>query len=101
MDEPLWVFLDVLLLTLGLSLLVAGAFTAYLGSGKSRTVGGGLAGLGVVLWAVVAVLHLRDVGVPDGLELVPVLGDALVVLAAAVLGALAAVGVFLVAIMRS
>ena len=101
MDEPLWVFLDVLLLTFGLFLLIAGAFTAYFGSGKSRTMGGGLAGLGVVLWVVVAVLHLRDIGVPNGLELVPVLKDALVVLAAAVLGALAAVGVFLVAIMKA
>ena len=48
-----------------------------------------------------AVLHLRDVGVPNGLELVPVLRDALVVLGAAIVGALAAVGVFLVAIMKA
>ncbi len=101
MDEPLWVFLDVLLLTFGLFALIAGAFTAYFGSGKSRTIGGGLAGLGVALWVVVAVLHLRDIGVPNGLELLPVLKDALIVIGAVVVGALAAIGVFLVAIMRS
>ena len=101
MDEPFWVFLDVLLLTFGLFLLITGAFTAYFGSGKSRAMGGGLTSLGVVLWVVVAVLHLRDIGVPNGLELVPVVRDALIVLGAAVVGALAAIGVFLVAIMKS
>ena len=101
MNEPLWVFLDVLLLTFGLFLLIAGAFTAYFGSGKSRAIGGGLASLGVVLWVVVAVLHLRDIGVPNGLELLPVLKDAIIVITAAVVGALAAIGVFLVAIMKS
>ena len=101
MNEPLWVFLDMLLLTFGLFLLIAGAFTAYFGSGKSRAIGGGLASLGVVLWVVVAVLHLRDIGVPNGLELLPVLKDAIIVITAAVVGALAAIGVFLVAIMKS
>ena len=101
MDEPLWVFIDILLLTFGLFLIIAGAFTAYFGSGKSRGIGIGLLVLGIILGAVVGVMHLQNIGVPEGLELMDVLKDALVVILGAVFGALAAIGIFLVAIMKS
>lgn len=101
MQEPLWVFVDVLLLTFGLFLIIAGAFTAYFGSGKSRGIGVGLLVFGFVMGVVVALLHLQNIGVPEGLELMTVLKDALIVLLGAILGALAAIGIFLVAIMKS
>ena len=101
MDEPLWVFIDILLLTFGLFLIIAGAFTAYFGSGKSRGIGIGLLVLGIILGAVVGVMHLQNIGVPEGLELMDVLKDALVVILGAIFGALAAIGIFLVAIMKS
>jgi len=102
MDFALWVFIDVLLLTFGLFLIIAGAFTAYFGSGKSRAIGGALLAVGFVLWVLVAIMHLKDIGVPNGLELMnDVLKDSLVILGGAIIGALAAIGIFLLAIMKS
>ena len=101
MEEPLWVFVDILLLTFGLFLIIAGAFTAYFGSGKSRGIGIGLLVFGLVLGAVVGIMHLQNIGVPEGLLLTDVLKDALVVLLGAIFGALAAIGIFLIAIMKS
>ena len=101
MEEPLWIFVDVLLLTFGLFLIIAGAFTAYFGSGKSRGIGVGLLVLGVIMGAIVGIMHLQNVGIPEGLELMTVLKDALTVLGGAIIGALAAIGIFLVAIMKS
>lgn len=102
MDFAMWVFIDVLLLTFGLFLIIAGAFTAYFGSGKSRAIGGALLAVGFVLWVLVAIMHLKDIGVPNGLELIKdVLKDSLVILGGAIIGALAAIGIFLLAIMKS
>jgi len=101
MEFALWVFIDVLLLTFGLFLIIAGAFTAYFGSGKSRAIGGALLAVGFVLWVLVAIMHLKDIGVPNGLELMIVLKDSLVILGGAIIGALAAIGIFLLAIMKS
>jgi hypothetical protein len=102
MDFAMWVFIDVLLLTFGLFLIIAGAFTAYFGSGKSRAIGGALLAVGFVLWVLVAIMHLKDIGVPNGLELMnDVLKDSLVILGGAIIGALAAIGIFLLAIMKS
>jgi hypothetical protein len=100
-EEPLWVFIDILLLTFGLFLIIAGAFTAYFGSGKSRGIGVGLLVLGIILGVIVAVMHLQNIGVPKGLLLMDVLKDSLVVIGGAIIGALAAIGIFLVAIMKS
>ena len=44
-----WTFVTILLLTFSLFLVITGAFTAYFGSGKSRKIGGGLLGGGVVI----------------------------------------------------
>lgn len=101
MQSTLWVFVDILLLTFGLFLVLAGAFTAYFGSGKSRGIGVGLLVFGIVIWVVVAIMHLKDIGLPVDLELMDVLKDALVYIGAAIIGALAAIGIFLVAIMKS
>ncbi len=101
MENALWVFVDILLLTFGLFLVLAGAFTAYFGSGKSRGIGVGLLVFGIVIWVVVALMHLKDIGLPISVELMTVLKDALVYIGGAVIGALAAIGIFLVAIMKS
>jgi hypothetical protein len=90
-------FLTILLLILGLFLLLAGIFTAYFGSGKSRTIGILL----VVVGVVVAIgggywYHLANHG-----ELTSLILGAFYILLAAVIGALVAVAIFLVAIMKS
>ena len=92
-------FLTVLLLTLGLFMILAGAFTAYFGSGKSRMIGVVL----LVVGLVVAVLWIYLSGFSDMVEvnLSVVIWDAFLNIIAAVIGALIAIGVFLLAIMKS
>ncbi|MCI4348197.1 MAG: hypothetical protein L3J97_06240, partial [Thermoplasmata archaeon] len=91
-------FLEILLLIFGLFLILAGAFTAYFGSGKSRSIGVGLlvgglvVGLGIAYW-------YHTLNASGGLS--GLLWESFLVIVAAVIGALAAVAIFLVAIMKS
>src|SRR5207249_5402686 len=88
-------FITILLLTFSLFLVITGAFTAYFGSGKSRKIGGGLLGGGVVigvLWVVFAGPLNQQFGLWD------VVLQTIVILVAALLGAAAAIGLFLLAI---
>jgi hypothetical protein len=94
-------FVSVLLLVFALFLILAGIFTAYFGSGKSRTIGVALLVVGLVVGVLIGYLyHIGDFGAKSG-----TLGDlvfqAFLVIIAAVIGALIAVGIFLVAIMKS
>ena len=100
-----WQFVTILLLIFGLFLVLAGAFTTYFGSGHARTIGVSLVVGGVVLGILFAFLYAAvGSGVSTGGQL-NALGTLLwtgfLVIIAAVIGALAAVGVFLVAIMKS
>jgi hypothetical protein len=92
-------FLTVLLLTFGLFMILAGAFTAYFGSGKSRMIGVVL----LVVGLVVAVFWIYLGGFSDmiNVDLGGVIWTAFLNIIAAVIGALIAIGVFLLAIMKS
>lgn len=92
-------FLTVLLLTFGLFMVLAGAFTAYFGSGKSRTIGVVL----LVIGLVVGILWVYVTGFTDIVHVwvADVVWTAFVNILAAVIGALIAVGAFLLAIMKS
>jgi hypothetical protein len=92
-------FLTVLLLTFGLFMILAGAFTAYFGSGKSRMIGVVL----LVVGLVVALLWIYLAGFTDtiAVDLGGVIWTAFLNIIAAVIGALIAIGVFLLAIMKS
>lgn len=100
MEHTMWVFISVLLLTFGFFLILAGAFTAYFGSGKSRAIGVGLLVFGIIMGIVVLLMYQLDI-VPVELEFWTVIKDALVYMGAALVGAAIAIGVFLVAIMKS
>ncbi len=100
MEHTMWVFISVLLLTFGLFLILAGAFTAYFGSGKSRAIGVGLLVFGIVIGLVVVMMYQFDI-VPIELEFWTVIKEALVYIGSALVGAAIAIGVFLVAIMKS
>lgn len=92
-------FLAILLLVFGLFLILAGLFTAYFGSGKSRTIGVALLVVGIVMGALVALLaHVWGWSRSD---LFSVIGQAFAVIIAAVVGALIAIAIFLLAIMKS
>jgi len=92
-------FLTVLLLTFGLFMVLAGAFTAYFGSGKSRMIGVVL----LIVGLVVALLWIYVSGFSDivSVDLGTVIWTAFLNIIAAVIGALIAIGVFLLAIMKS
>jgi uncharacterized membrane-anchored protein len=92
-------FLTVLLLTFGLFMVLAGAFTAYFGSGKSRTIGVVL----LVIGFVVGILWVYLAGFTDSIvvDISDVVWTAFINILAAVIGALIAVGAFLLAIMKS
>ena len=95
--DPL-TFVTILLLTFALFLVITGAFTAYFGSGKSRKIGVGLlvGGLVVgVLWAWYSGPFSSTV------NLVNIIVESIGVILAAVIGAAAAIGLFLLAIMKS
>ena len=95
-----WAFLTVLILVFGLFMLLAGVFTAYFGSGKSRMIGVVLLVVGLVVGILWAVMALDSVDIIK-VDLSDVIWNAFLYILAGVLGALAAIGVFLVAIMKS
>lgn len=93
-------FLTILMLVFALFMLLAGIFTAYFGSGKSRMIGVVLLVVGLVVGILWVVMALDSVAIIE-VNLSYVLWYSFVYILAAVLGALAAIGVFLVAIMKS
>jgi hypothetical protein len=96
----MWNFLTILLLTFALFLVLTGAFTAYFGSGKSRKIGGGLLAGGLII----GILWVYLVGIANTISDVKVWDlfvQSLGILIAAIIGALLAVGLFLLAIMKS
>ncbi|HUJ78617.1 MAG TPA: hypothetical protein VLX64_06380, partial [Thermoplasmata archaeon] len=102
-SETWWPFLIILLLVFGLFLILAGLFTAYFGSGKSRSIGvallvvGLVVGLGSAYWYHAGIATPGS-GVPALFDLI---GQAFLVILAAAVGALIAIAIFLVAIMKS
>jgi len=92
-------FVSILLMVFALMMVIAGVFTAYFGSGRSRLIGIVLLVTGLVigvLWTVLA-------GFTDiiEIELGDVIWDAFLNILAGLIGILAAIGVFLLAIMKA
>jgi hypothetical protein len=92
-------FLTVLLMVFALVMILAGVFTAYFGSGKSRTIGVIL----LVVGLVVGVLWTYLAGMTDmiDIQLGSVIWNAFLYILAGLIGVLAAVGIFLLAIMKA
>jgi hypothetical protein len=80
-------------------MILAGIFTAYFGSGKSRTIGIILLVVGLVvgiLWTYLAgMTSMVDI------QLGTVIWNAFLYILAGLIGVLAAVGIFLLAIMKA
>ena len=93
--------LSMLMLVFAVASIIAGIFTAYFGSGKSRAVGAIL----IVIGLVVGVLFLSFAGILSFVDLGISFGEVVVngVLAVigAIIGALVALGIFLLAIMKA
>ncbi len=94
-------FLTVLLLVFSLLLFIAGVFTAYFGSGKSRKIGAGLLVIGLVIGIVVTFVFSNYGPLDEVVRITEVISQSIAVILAAVIGAAIAVGLFLLAIMKS
>ncbi|MCK4758261.1 MAG: hypothetical protein KAS67_07405 [Thermoplasmata archaeon] len=107
MDFNLWVFVTIFMLTFALFLVLVGIFTTYFGSGKSRKIGAGLMIGGLVLgilWVLMtSTLYFDETMIDMGTNvyLEQVILDAIVTIIAAGIGAGAALGIFLLSIMKS
>ena len=95
----LMAFLTVVILVFALFMLLAGIFTAYFGSGKSRMIGVALLVVGLVVGIIWVVLGMDSVGVLE-VDLSDVIWNAFLYIVAGVIGALIAFGAFLLAIMK-
>ena len=93
-------FLTVVILVFALFMLLAGIFTAYFGSGKSRMIGVVLLVIGLVVGLLWGVMGLDSVDIID-VNVGKVVWDAFLYILAGIIGALAAIGIFLLAIMKS
>ena len=93
-------FLTVVILVFALFMLLAGIFTAYFGSGKSRMIGVVLLVIGLVVGLIWGVMGLDSVDIID-VNVGKVVWDAFLYILAGIIGALAAIGIFLLAIMKS
>ncbi|MFO8077709.1 MAG: hypothetical protein R6U21_03600 [Thermoplasmatota archaeon] len=98
-------FLSMLMLVFAIASIIAGIFTAYFGSGKSRAVGGIL----IIIGLIVGIVFLWGAGVlgsmmgtPTGMfNLVGTVTNGIVAVIGAIVGALIALGIFLLAIMKA
>ncbi|MFH1013047.1 MAG: hypothetical protein V1769_00865 [Thermoplasmatota archaeon] len=97
-------FLSMLMLVFAVASVIAGIFTAYFGSGKSRAVGGILIAIGFI----VGILFLWGAGLlsfmgapPDIMNLVGTVTIGIISVIGAIVGALIALGIFLLAIMKA
>ncbi len=99
MTLGMYEFLTVILLTLGLGMLLSGIFTAYFGRGKSRSIGISLTIVGILLWIGTIVAHSEGIFGETGF--MEILKASLFYVGAFVIGALIAIGIFLVAIMKT
>jgi len=97
--------LSMLTLVFAIASIIAGIFTAYFGSGKSRAVGGILIVIGILVFIVFlygANLLSSLLGTPEGiLNFQGTIVQGVVSLVGAVVGAGIALGIFLLAIMKA
>lgn len=96
-------FLSMLVLVFGIASIIAGLFTAYFGSGKSRAVGAILIIIGIIvfilfLWGA-RILNMGTV--PEMMDFYGTVTNGIVAVVGAVVGALIALGIFLLAIMKA
>ena len=95
-------FLTIVVFVFAIVMFVAGLFTAYFGSGKSRKVGVGLLAIGLgigLIWTWL--VGFSDVSLFTEVPAWDVMMSAIFNIVAALIGALVAVGIFLVAVMKS
>ena len=98
-------FLSMLTLVFAIASIIAGIFTAYFGSGKSRAVGGILIIIGLLVFIIFlygAGLLESFMGMPEGiLNFKDTIVQGVIAILGAIVGAAIALGIFLLAIMKA
>ncbi|UCH71917.1 MAG: hypothetical protein JSW62_05860 [Thermoplasmatales archaeon] len=96
--------LSMLMLVFGIASILAGIFTAYFGSGKSRAVGFVL----IIIGLIVFIIFLWFAGLLGFMGDAPIswagkgiIVNGIVAVIGAIIGALIALGIFLMAIMKA
>jgi hypothetical protein len=93
----------MLMLAFAIASMIAGIFTVYFGSGKSKVVGAILIFLGILVF----ILFLWGAGVlkigavPDLMDFTGIIINGIVAVAGALVGALIALGIFLLTILKT
>ena len=100
------IFLSMLTLVFAIASIIAGAFTAYFGSGKSRIVGGiliviGLLAFVIFLWGAGALQNFIDRPAESSIFYFTEITKSIIAIVGAIVGALIALGIFLLAIMKA
>lgn len=102
MNWDIMSFLTILIFVFAIVLMIAGIFSAYFGSGKSRTFGIIMLIVGLIVLVVWAYLvGWSDMALFSEVAALDIMIDALISFLAILLGALVAVGIFLVAVLKS
>ena len=97
-------FLSMMMLVFAIASIIAGIFTAYFGSGKSRAVGAILIIIGLLVGVIFlwGANLLTFMGTPmDLLNFSGTIINGIIAVIGAVVGALIALGIFLLAIMKA
>ncbi|MBE6525312.1 MAG: hypothetical protein E7Z66_01890 [Thermoplasmata archaeon] len=95
-------FLTIAVFAFAFIMLLAGLFTAYFGTGKSRKMGIVLLLVGLIVGGVWAYLvGFSDIEMFKDIYALDLVIDSLINLVAIIVGAIVAVGIFLVAVMKS
>lgn len=98
--------MSMLTLVFAVASIIAGIFTAYFGSGKSRAVGAILIVIGLIvfvlfLWGAGLVTFLPTLAPGNIMYFKGFIVNSIVAVIGAVIGALIALGIFLLAIMKA
>ena len=105
MEEVIRQLLSMLTLVFAIASIIAGIFTAYFGSGKSRAVGGILIIIGLLVLIIFlygANLLSGFLGTPEGLlNFKNTIVQGVIAIIGALIGAGIALGIFLLAIMKA
>jgi len=98
----IWSFLTIIIFVFSIVMMVAGIFSAYFGVGKNRIYGGVIFAVGLVVGFVWAYLTIwSDISPFCDVEVWTTMYNAVIDLIGVLIGALVAVGIFLVVVLKS
>jgi len=101
-DMDFWGFLTIIIFVFALVMMVAGIFSAYFGAGKNRAYGGIIFAAGLIVCVVWGYLvGFSDIAPFCGIPAWDLMYSAFAYLVAVLVGALIAVGIFLVVVLKS